>query len=265
MSFEVKDLCFSYPSGPAILKSLSVRLPKGQITALIGRNGCGKSTLLRLLNRLMTPESGQIFLENRSLESYGSKALAQTVAHLAQSPQAPDGLTVQELVEFGRHPYQGFFGRSSSHDREVVEWALQQTSLLELRHRNIEALSGGQRQRAWIAMALAQDTEYLLLDEPTTYLDIAHQLEVLQLLSKLNQEQKKTIIMVVHEPNHASQFAHHVVCLAQGEILLTGDPAKVFTEQNVVDLYGVLPLLFEGKEHGRPWCVPYMPVKGEKL
>ena len=143
----------------------------------------------------------------------------------------------------------------------MVDWALAETSLQDLASRDLRALSGGQRQRAWIAMALAQDTEYLLLDEPTTYLDIAHQLETLQLLAKLNAEQKKTVVMVVHEPNHASQYADHVVALADGKILLTGSPKDVFTKENVVKLYGIEPLLFEGPDSERPWCVPFQSVE----
>ena len=264
LSLEAKNVCFSYQQGSPILDSLNVTIPKGKITALIGRNGCGKSTLLRLFNRLIEADSGQFLLEKKSLESYSAKALAQKMAHLTQSPQAPEGLTVLELVKFGRHPYQGFLGRSSKEDKDIVALALEQTALTELSHRGLHELSGGQRQRAWIAMALAQNTEYLLLDEPTTYLDISHQLEVLELLAALNEEQNKTIVMVVHEPNHASQYANHVVCLAGGKVLTTGSPKEIFTEQTMIELYGVRPLIFEGDEASKPWCVPHSPVQNGK-
>ncbi|MFA5506796.1 MAG: ABC transporter ATP-binding protein [Vulcanimicrobiota bacterium] len=247
---------FSYRPGVPILQGLSVLVPQGKITALIGRNGCGKSTLLKLMNRLLEPDSGGVFVAGRDLRTFGTKELAQTMAHLTQSPTAPAGLTVKELVEFGRHPYRGFLGRATARDREVVEWALEQTALVELAEREVETLSGGQRQRAWIAMALAQDTEYLLLDEPTTYLDIAHQLEVLELLGQLNESSGKTIIMVVHDPNHASQYAHHVVCLAEGKLLREGTPAEIFTNAHVEELFGVIPQIFPGSSPEKPWCVP---------
>jgi len=256
MSLEARDLWFSYRPGVPILQGLSVLVPQGKITALIGRNGCGKSTLLKLMNRLLEPDSGGVFVAGRDLRTFGTKELAQTMAHLTQSPTAPAGLTVKELVEFGRHPYRGFLGRATARDREVVEWALEQTALVELAEREVETLSGGQRQRAWIAMALAQDTEYLLLDEPTTYLDIAHQLEVLELLGQLNESSGKTIIMVVHDPNHASQYAHHVVCLAEGKLLREGTPAEIFTNAHVEELFGVIPQIFPGSSPEKPWCVP---------
>jgi ABC-type cobalamin/Fe3+-siderophores transport system ATPase subunit len=256
MSLEARTLSFSYNPDAPILQELTVAVPKGKITALIGRNGCGKSTLLKLLNRLLQPVSGGVFLAGRDIQDYGAKELAQTMAHLTQSPTSPEGLTVKELVEFGRHPYRGFLGRSSQKDKEVVEWALEETSLVALTERTLESLSGGQRQRAWIAMALAQDTEYLLLDEPTTYLDIAHQLEVLELLTRLNQTNEKTIVMVVHDPNHASQYAHNVICLAEGRLLREGTPAEIFTEENVEELFGVVPIIFPGSTPDKPWCVP---------
>ena len=256
MSLEVESLSFGYRSDVPILRELDVSIPKGKITALIGRNGCGKSTLLKLLNRLLQPATGTISLEGRDIQEFAGKELAQTMAHLTQSPTAPEGLTVEELVEFGRHPYRGFLGRATTKDREVVKWALDVTSLNELAERPLESLSGGQRQRAWIAMALAQDTEYLLLDEPTTYLDIAHQLEVLELLAKLNAENGKTIVMVVHDPNHASQYAQNVICLSQGRLFGEGPPVEIFTESNVEALFGVTPLIFPGTAPNKPWCVP---------
>lgn len=256
MSLRAENLTFGYSADSTILDDLSVTIPKGKITALIGRNGCGKSTLLKLLNRLLEPKSGSIFLEDKPLADFKGKELARLMAHLTQSPTAPEGLKVQELVEFGRHPYRGFLGRTSNEDKEIVQWALHETSLEDLKDRTLNALSGGQRQRAWIAMALAQTTDYLLLDEPTTYLDISHQLEVLELLSRLNRERQKTIIMVVHDPNHASQYADNVVCLAQGTVFREGSPQEIFTAENIQELFHVEPLLFDGSDPERPWCVP---------
>lgn len=255
MSLAAAHIQFSYAAEHQILKDLSLEIPDGGITALIGRNGCGKSTLLKILNRLLTPQAGDVLLHGKSIATYPSRTLAQTIALLSQAPQAPEGLTVKELVEFGRHPYKGFLGRSSDQDREAVKWALSETSLEDLQDRPLEALSGGQRQRAWIAMALAQDTEYLLLDEPTTYLDISHQLEVLELLAQLNEEQGKTIVMVVHDPNHASQFAHNVVCLVEGSILYEGTPKEIFTQERIQEIFSVVPQIFQGADPERPWCV----------
>ncbi len=260
MSLRAEGIEFAYTPDVPILRGLSVEIPKGQITALLGRNGCGKSTLLKVLNRLLLPSAGKVWLGERQLEEYPARELAQQMAHLTQSPVAPSGLTVRELVGFGRHPYLGFLGRKSAKDREMVEWALEKTDLGALAERPLEALSGGQRQRAWIAMALAQDTEYLLLDEPTTYLDIAHQLEVLELLSQLNQNEHKTVVMVVHEPNHASQYAHHIVGLNHGQVVMEGSPQEIFVKESMMQLFGVEPLLFEGPDSGRPWCVPYRVV-----
>lgn len=263
MSLEAKNLNFSYTEGQPILKNLTLSIPPKQITALIGRNGCGKSTLLKLLNGLLTPNAGSIKLGGRELSSIPKNLLAQSMAHLAQSSIAPNGLTVRELVDFGRHPYKGFLGRSSSKDEDAVSWALSETSLTKLADRELNTLSGGQRQRAWIALTLAQDTEFLLLDEPTTYLDIAHQIEVLELLARLNEEQKKTIVMVVHDPNHASQYAHHVACLADGVLLKEGEPSKIFTVDNVRELFSVEPLIFEGKHPEKPWCVPHHSLSSD--
>lgn len=260
MTLKARSLSFSYTEGSPVLADLTVEIPKGKITALLGRNGCGKSTLLRILNRLLIPHTGEVWLEERKLSEYPARELAQRMAHLTQSPTAPSGLTVRELVSFGRHPYQGLLGRRSSEDKKMVDWALEKTELQTLADRPLEALSGGQRQRAWIAMALAQDTDYLLLDEPTTYLDIAHQLEVLELLAFLNSTEGKTVVMVVHEPNHASQYADHVVGLAKGKVLLEGTPGEIFLDEPMRALFGVEPLVFEGPRDGRPWCVPFRTV-----
>lgn len=257
MSLKAENIDFTYPGGEPILTKLSIEIPKSRITALLGRNGCGKSTLLRILNRLLTPQSGEVWLEEKKLSQYSHNKLAQLMAHLTQSPIAPSGLSVRELVQFGRFPYLGFLGRRSRKDLEMIEWALEKTQLVKLAERPLESLSGGQRQRAWIAMALAQDTEYLLLDEPTTYLDIAHQLEVLELISFLNREEKKTVVMVVHEPNHASQYADHVIGLAKGKVAVVGSPSEVFAKEPIEKLFKVEPLLFKGPKPDRPWCLPY--------
>ena len=262
MSLRAEGINFAYTEGVPILRDLTVEIPKAKVTALLGRNGCGKSTLLRVLNRLLLPASGKVWFEERDLTEYPARELAQRMAHLTQTPSAPSGLTVKGLVGFGRHPYLGFLGRKSSKDQEMVEWALEKTELSALAERPLEALSGGQRQRAWIAMALAQDTEYLLLDEPTTYLDIAHQLEVLELLSFLNREEGKTVVMVVHEPNHASQYAHHIVGLSEGRVVMQGSPSEIFVKERIEELFGVEPLLFEGPRPEAPWCVPYRTTAG---
>ncbi|WP_455920725.1 ABC transporter ATP-binding protein, partial [Priestia megaterium] len=180
----------------------------------IGSNGCGKSTILRSLARLLKPAEGSIYLNGKDIHRHSSKEVAKKLAILPQAPEAPEDLTVKELCYYGRHPHKGLFARYSAEDHQVVEEALQATKLSNLSHRTLDALSGGQRQRAWIAMALAQGTELLLLDEPTTYLDLAHQIEVLELLRSLNQKRNCTIVMVLHDLNQAARYADHLISIS---------------------------------------------------
>lgn len=222
-----------------IVKDLSLDIPEGKVTAIIGPNGCGKSTTLKAISRIM-PYSGKITFKGRDIKSFSHREFARCLAILTQSPQAPADLTVSDLVEMGRFPHRGFLGRgSSSEDSKHVEWALEQTNMSGMRHRLLSTLSGGERQRAWIAMALAQRPEVLFLDEPTTYLDICHQLEIMQLLARLNKELGLTVVMVVHELNHAIQYADFVAVIKAGSMVTSGVPKEVITRKLLADVFGV--------------------------
>lgn len=222
-----------------IVKDLSLDIPEGKVTAIIGPNGCGKSTTLKAISRIM-PYSGKITFKGRDIKSFSHREFARCLAILTQSPQAPADLTVSDLVEMGRFPHRGFLGRgSSSEDSKHVEWALEQTNMSGMRHRLLSTLSGGERQRAWIAMALAQRPEVLFLDEPTTYLDICHQLEIMQLLARLNKELGLTVVMVVHELNHAIQYADFVAVIKAGSMVTSGVPTEVITGKLLADVFGV--------------------------
>ncbi|MGO4374728.1 ABC transporter ATP-binding protein, partial [Paenibacillus sp. MCAF20] len=193
-----------------IVQDLNIAIPQGKITALVGANGSGKSTILKTMARIMIPSKGNVLLDGKSIHKQSTKEVAKQLAILPQNPTAPDGLTVSELVSYGRFPYQKGFGSMTKQDREIVQWAVEATGMTEFADRPVDHLSGGQRQRAWIAMSLAQETDILFLDEPTTFLDMAHQLEVLHLLQKLNEFNNRTVVMVVHDLNHASRYAHHM-------------------------------------------------------
>lgn len=241
--------------GKLIVESLDLQIPPGQITALVGPNGCGKSTLLRGLSRLLKPRGGAVLLDGKAVQTLATKELAKRIGVLPQSPQAPDGLTVYELVAQGRYPHQGMFQQWSAQDERLVHEALEMTGTSEFAARPLETLSGGQRQRVWIAMALAQQTEILLLDEPTTFLDLAYQLEVLDLLHDLN-EQGRTIVMVLHDLNQACRYAHNLVAMRAGQIVAQGPPAAVVTEEMVARVFGLECRMTVDPVTGAPLCVP---------
>lgn len=222
-----------------IVHDMDLSIPKGRITAIIGPNGCGKSTTLKAICRINPVSGGSITLLGKNIKDYSYKEFAQKLAILTQSPQAPSDLTVRDLVSMGRFPYRSFFGKATKEDRECIDWALMETSLVPYQNRILHTLSGGERQRAWIAMALAQKPQALLLDEPTTYLDICHQLEVMKLLDRLNQELGLTVALVLHDLNQAVQFAHHVVVMKKGSLVTSGDPAEVITVGLLKDVFRV--------------------------
>ncbi len=240
-----------------IVKQLSVEVPDGQITALVGANGSGKSTILKSMARILNPVQGGVYLDGKLIHRQPTKEVAKQLAILPQNPTSPEGLTVRELVSFGRYPHQRGFGNMNAEDNRMIEWALAATGMVEFRDRSVDQLSGGQRQRAWIAMALAQGTEVLLLDEPTTFLDMAHQIEVMTLLEKLNREQQRTIIMVVHDLNHAARFAQHLIALKQGVVLYEGHPQEVMTSQMLRDVFGIDADVIPDPRTGAPLCLPY--------
>jgi iron complex transport system ATP-binding protein len=240
-----------------IVDGLDVSIPGGKITALVGPNGCGKSTLLRGLARLLAPKGGAAFLDGRAIDRIPTRELATRLGILPQSPAAPEGLTVRELVAQGRYPHQSWLRQWSAGDEAAVTKALALTGTTELAERPVDALSGGQRQRAWIAMTLAQETAVILLDEPTTYLDLAHQIEVLQLLETLNRDEGRTIVMVVHDLNHATRHAHHLVALRAGRVAAAGPPAEVVTPLLLRTVFGVEGAVVPDPRTGVPLCVAY--------
>lgn len=240
-----------------IVDDLNIQIPQGKITALVGANGSGKSTILKTMARLMQPKKGQVLLDGKSIHKQSTREVAKQLAILPQNPTAPEGLTVTELVSYGRFPYQKGFGSLKAEDKKMIEWAIESTRLSEFHDRPIDQLSGGQRQRAWIAMALAQDTDILFLDEPTTFLDMAHQLEVLQLLEELNTTAKRTIVMVVHDLNHASRYAHHMIAIKQGKAAATGSPEKVMTPDVLREVFGIEADIVTDPRTGVPLCLPY--------
>ena len=225
--------------GKIVVKELDLTISISEITSIVGPNGCGKSTTLRALSRLLKPLAGTVVLDGKAISEYPTKEVARHLAMLPQGPSTPEGLTVEGLVWHGRYPHQGFLGSRSESDADAVDWALEQTHLAKFAERPLDSLSGGERQRAWIAMALAQQTPILLLDEPTTFLDLGHQLEVLELLGRLNEEQGITIVMVLHELNQASRYADVMVAMNHGKIWAQGPPTEVLTTELLHDVFGV--------------------------
>ncbi len=246
-----------------ILHDVTVVIPEGRIVGLIGPNGSGKSTFLKALARILIPESGQVILDELPLASYPTKEIAQKIALLAQSADASISLPVKEVVSYGRFPYVKGFRQLSKEDHEIVAWALAATGLTELAEVNVNSLSGGQRQRVWIAMALAQDTDILILDEPTTYLDPAHQLEILNLLTTINREQGKTILLSIHDLNLASRFCDYLYGMKDGELLLQGTPAEVLTEAGLAELFAIAAVISHFPNSDKPLLLTYDMIKGK--
>ena len=235
-ALEAEGLKVGY-EGKTVIPGMDVRIPEGKITAIIGPNGCGKSTLLKALGRVIPHEQGTVLLQGRNMAGLKADEIAREMALLPQGPQAPAGLRVQELVSYGRYPWLKGFGRMTETDRRLVQEAMEQTGTWPLRDRIVDELSGGQRQRVWIAMCLAQNTPLILLDEPTTYLDMAHQLEILELLAKLNREEGKTIVLVIHDLNLAARFAHWLIAMRDGHILQEGNARDVMTPEMLKEVF----------------------------
>jgi iron complex transport system ATP-binding protein len=239
-----------------IVDDLQLEVPPGRITAIVGANGCGKSTLLRALARLISPKAGQVVLDGKALHARPSKEVARTLGLLPQSPIAPEGIAVADLVGRGRHPHQKLLARWSARDYEVVAQSLAVTGTDDLADRSVDELSGGQRQRVWIAMALAQETDILLLDEPTTFLDVAHQVEVLDLLTDLNRDRGTTIVMVLHDMNLAARYADHLFALRSGRIVASGAPNEVMTSELIREVFDLDALVVPDPVSGSPIVLP---------
>jgi iron complex transport system ATP-binding protein len=239
-----------------VVRELDLELTEGSFTAIVGPNGCGKSTLLRALGRLMRPSGGQVLLDGRAIARTPTRQVARVLGLLPQSPVAPEGLTVADLVARGRHPHQSWLRRWSREDAAVVAEALAWTDLTELAERPVDELSGGQRQRAWISMALAQGTDLLLLDEPTTYLDLAHQIDVLELVGRLHAERGRTVVVVLHDLNLAARYAQRLVAMKDGALVASGPPSRVLTEQLLADVFDLEARIVPDPVAGTPMVVP---------
>lgn len=240
-----------------VLSEMNVEIPRGKITTIIGPNGCGKSTLLKAMARIIPHSKGVVLLDGKDMAKIPTVEIARKMALLPQSPQAPSGLLVKELVSYGRYPYQKGFGTLSDTDHAIINQAMALTRMEEFKDRDVDALSGGQRQRAWIAMALAQDTPVILLDEPTTYLDMAHQLEILQLLERLNKEEHKTIALVIHDLNLAARFADWMIAMRDGKVLHEGTAQEIMTKPVLEEVFGLDAFLQPDPWTGRPVMVSY--------
>ncbi|WP_186629758.1 ABC transporter ATP-binding protein [Rhodococcus sp. BP22] len=250
-----EDLTLGY-GDRIVVENLGLEVRTGVITTVIGPNGCGKSTLLRALGRLLKPKSGRVVLDGKAISSMRTKDVARVLGMLPQAPVAPEGLTVADLVSRGRHPHQSWIRQWSSDDESEVADALELTGVGDLADRPVDELSGGQRQRAWISMALAQGTDILLLDEPTTYLDLAHSLEVLDLIDRLHEDLGRTVIMVLHDLNLAVRYSDQIIVMSQGKIVEAGRPQDVISEKLLLDVFGLEARVIEDPVSDRPLIVP---------
>ncbi|WP_422749899.1 ABC transporter ATP-binding protein [Mycobacterium sp. WMMD1722] len=245
-------------AGRTIVDDATTELPAGKVTAIIGPNGCGKSTLLRGLARLLSPQQGVVHLDGHDVAAIGSRQLATKVGLLPQQPTAPDGITVADLIGRGRHPHQRWFRQWSAADSEAVTRAMKSTGVADLADCPIDELSGGQRQRVWVALALAQNPDVMLLDEPTTHLDLAHQLDVLGLLTAINEQYRRTIVLVLHDLNMAARYAHHLVAMRDGRLVAQGAPEDIITAELVHDVFGVEATIISDPVTGTPLVLPHL-------
>jgi iron complex transport system ATP-binding protein len=239
-----------------VVDSFDLAVPPGRITCIVGANACGKSTVLRAMARLLKPRGGRVLLDGKDLHAMPTKQVARTLGLLPQTPIAPEGIVVADLVSRGRHPHQGALSRWTREDDEAVAEALRLTDTAEIADRAVDELSGGQRQRTWIAMSLAQQTDVLLLDEPTTYLDVSHQVDVLDLLTDLNRQRGTTIVMVLHDLNLAARYADHLIAVRQGRLHAAGDPAEVLTAEVVREVFGMESQVIPDPVSGKPIVLP---------
>ena len=250
-----KDLTLGY-GDRIIVDGLDLAIPTGVITTVIGPNGCGKSTLLRALGRLLKPKSGSVVLDGKAISSMKTKDVARVLGMLPQTPVAPEGLTVADLVARGRHPHQSWIRQWSADDEGEVAQALELTGVSDLADRPVDQLSGGQRQRAWISMALAQGTDILLLDEPTTYLDLAHSMEVLDLVDQLHEEMGRTVVMILHDLNLAVRYSDHLIVMRDGAVVASGVPKDIISAELLLEVFGLEAAVIDDPVSDRPLIVP---------
>ncbi|WP_110928201.1 ABC transporter ATP-binding protein [Bacillus massiliglaciei] len=241
-----------------VFEGLNLEIKPGLVTTVIGPNGCGKSTLLKTISRIIKQRQGKVFLQGEDLSKIPTREVAKKMALLTQNPSAPAELTVEDLISYGRYPHRKNGGRLTSEDREAIEAAMEMTQTLSFRDRPLGNLSGGQRQKVWLAMALAQETDILLLDEPTTYLDMAHQLDVLKIVEELNIRKKCTIVMVLHDLNHAARFSHEMVAMKEGKIIARGTPKEIMTKNVLRSVFQIEARLID--DQGVPVCIGYESV-----
>ena len=253
------DLSIGYDK-KIVVNDITVEIPKGQITSLIGPNGSGKSTLLKTLARILEPAKGEVFIDGENIQRLDTKTVAQKIASLSQTSTQISGLTVEEIVAYGRFPYQKGFSGLKEQDHHLINWAIEATNLQELKEQTLITLSGGQQQRVWIAMALAQDTDILILDEPITFLDPAHQLEILELLQGINR-QGKTILMTIHDLNHASRFSDYLLGMKNGELIFQGTPNEIFTAEKLLNLFDIQATFATMPNSDKPLVLAYDLVK----
>lgn len=250
-----QDVTLAY-DGVTVARDVSIAVPTGRVTVIIGPNACGKTTLLRALARLLAPKSGNVVLDGKDIRKYGTKEVARRLGLLPQAMTAPFGITVGDLVARGRFPHQELFRQWSVEDEEAVRAAMRLTRVAGLADREVDELSGGQRQRVWLAMVLAQETPLMLLDEPTTYLDIAHQLDVLELCRKLNREEGRTLVMVLHDLNQAARYADHLVVMKEGAVVATGAPADVLTVELLAHTFRLEARIVTDPVSSTPMVIP---------
>jgi iron complex transport system ATP-binding protein len=238
-----------------VFEDISLDIEEGKITTIIGPNGCGKSTLLKTLGRIIKAFKGVVYIEDESISSLHTKEIAKKLTLLPQNPVAPAELKVEELVAYGRFPHSKKLGKLTDKDKAIIDWAIDITKISEFRDREIGNLSGGQRQKVWLAMALAQETKIILLDEPTTYLDMAHQLEVLKIVENLNKEQNCTVVMVLHDINHAARFSHNIIAMKNGKIIASGQPKEIITKDILRSVFNIDAKIMD--DEGIPVCYGY--------
>lgn len=259
-AINASKLGVSYNSGRSVIFSdLSVRIPEGKVTAIVGSNGSGKSTLLRAMARLLKPSSGTVYLDGHDIVQLSTKEIARKLAILPQGPEVPPGITTRDLVSYGRHPYQGLMAGFTEEDKKAIDWAIRVTGVEHLTERAVDTLSGGERQRAWIALALAQKTRTLLLDEPVTFLDVQHELEILTLVQTLSRKYGITVGWVLHNLNNAASYSDHMIMIKKGKVYAEGRPGEVMTQENIREVFGVDVTIIPDPENGNPICLPKRP------